>query len=34
VVIPNCGHWVPEEAPEALLASLNGFLAPYRIGAI
>jgi len=30
VVIPNTGHWVAEEAPEQLLASLIPFLAPYR----
>ena len=29
VVIPGAGHWVAEEAPEALLDSLTGFLAPY-----
>ena len=32
VVIPNCGHWVAEEAPKAMLAVLTGFLAPYRNG--
>jgi pimeloyl-ACP methyl ester carboxylesterase len=30
VVIPGAGHWVAEQAPEALLAALTGFLAPYR----
>ncbi|WP_231929517.1 alpha/beta fold hydrolase [Micromonospora inositola] len=30
VVIPNCGHWVAEEAPEEMLAALTTFLAPYR----
>ena len=30
VVIPGCGHWVAEEAPEQLLAALTPFLAPYR----
>jgi pimeloyl-ACP methyl ester carboxylesterase len=30
VVIPNCGHWVAEEAPEEMLAALTAFLAPYR----
>jgi pimeloyl-ACP methyl ester carboxylesterase len=32
VVIPGIGHWVAEEAPEALLAALTPFLAPYRDG--
>jgi hypothetical protein len=30
VVLPDCGHWVAEQAPEALLAALTDFLAPYR----
>ena len=30
VVLPDCGHWVAEQAPEALLAALTAFLAPYR----
>ena len=30
VVIPDCGHWVAEEAPDALLAALTPFFAPYR----
>jgi len=30
VVIPGAGHWVAEQAPEALLAALTKFLAPYR----
>lgn len=29
-VIPGSGHWVAEEAPDALLAALAPFLAPYR----
>jgi hypothetical protein len=29
-VIPGAGHWVAEQAPEALLAALTTFLAPYR----
>jgi len=29
-VIPNCGHFVPEETPDALLALLTPFLEPYR----
>ena len=32
LVIPGCGHWVAEQAPEELLAALTGFLAPYRGG--
>ncbi len=31
VVVPG-GHWVAEQAPEALLAALTAFLAPYRSG--
>jgi len=30
LVIPNCGHWLAEQAPEPLIASLAAFLAPYR----
>jgi pimeloyl-ACP methyl ester carboxylesterase len=30
VVIPGAGHWVAEQAPEAMLAALTEFLAPYR----
>jgi pimeloyl-ACP methyl ester carboxylesterase len=30
LVIPDCGHWVAEQAPEELLAALTAFLAPYR----
>jgi pimeloyl-ACP methyl ester carboxylesterase len=30
VVLPGAGHWVAEQAPEALLAALTKFLAPYR----
>ena len=30
VVIPGAGHWVAEQAPEELLATLTAFLAPYR----
>jgi pimeloyl-ACP methyl ester carboxylesterase len=29
-VIPNSGHFVAEENPDALLAALTAFLAPYR----
>ena len=32
LVIPDCAHWVAEQAPEALLAALAAFLAPYRQG--
>ncbi len=32
VIIPGAGHWVAEEAPEAVLAALTEFLAPYRDG--
>jgi pimeloyl-ACP methyl ester carboxylesterase len=30
VVLQDSGHWVAEQAPEALLEALTGFLAPYR----
>ena len=30
VVLPGSGHWVAEQAPDALLAALGEFLAPYR----
>jgi pimeloyl-ACP methyl ester carboxylesterase len=30
VVVPDCGHFVAEESPEAMLAALGDFLAPYR----
>ena len=32
VVIPGSGHWLAEEAPDAFLAALTAFLAPYRDG--
>jgi pimeloyl-ACP methyl ester carboxylesterase len=32
MVIPGCGHWVAEQAPEELLAALTAFLGPYRNG--
>ena len=32
VVLPGAAHWVAEQAPEALLAALTAFLAPYRNG--
>ena len=31
-VIPGAGHWVAEQAPESLLATLVPFLEPYRTG--
>lgn len=30
LVIPDCGHWLAEEAPEEMLTALTTFLAPYR----
>jgi pimeloyl-ACP methyl ester carboxylesterase len=30
VMLPGAAHWVAEQAPEALLAVLTEFLAPYR----
>jgi pimeloyl-ACP methyl ester carboxylesterase len=33
VVLPGVGHFVAEEAPDAVLAALTGFLQPYRDGA-
>jgi pimeloyl-ACP methyl ester carboxylesterase len=30
LVIPGAGHFVAEEAPDAVLAGLTKFLAPYR----
>jgi pimeloyl-ACP methyl ester carboxylesterase len=32
VVLPGCGHWVAEQAPDQLLTALTAFLAPYRDG--
>ncbi len=29
LIIPDCGHWLAEEAPEQMLAALTAFLAPY-----
>jgi pimeloyl-ACP methyl ester carboxylesterase len=34
VVIPDCGHWVAEQAPDQLLAALTEFLAPFRDGLV
>ncbi|MEU4091723.1 alpha/beta hydrolase [Streptomyces sp. NPDC026673] len=33
LVVPDAGHWLPEEAPEEMLAALTAFLAPYRVAA-
>jgi pimeloyl-ACP methyl ester carboxylesterase len=33
VVLPGAAHWVAEQAPDELLATLSEFLAPYREGA-
>jgi len=30
LVIPDCAHWVAEQAPDALVAAVSTFLAPYR----
>jgi len=30
VVLAGSGHWVAEQAPEQMLATLTAFLAPYR----
>ncbi len=30
VVLPGCGHFPAEEAPQDMLAVLTDFLAPYR----
>jgi pimeloyl-ACP methyl ester carboxylesterase len=30
LVLPDCGHWLAEQAPDALLAALAEFLSPYR----
>ncbi|MFE6049203.1 alpha/beta fold hydrolase [Kitasatospora sp. NPDC056446] len=32
LVLPGCGHYPAEEAPEAVLRALTAFLAPYREG--
>ncbi len=34
VVLQGSGHWVAEQAPDALLEALTGFLAPYREAAL
>jgi pimeloyl-ACP methyl ester carboxylesterase len=30
LVIPNIGHWLAEQAPDAMVAALSEFLGPYR----
>src|SRR5262249_37431486 len=30
LVIPGAGHWLAEQAPDAVVAALSDFLAPYR----
>ena len=32
LVLADRGHWVAEQAPQALLDALTAFLAPYRDG--
>ncbi|MFI1767351.1 alpha/beta fold hydrolase [Streptomyces sp. NPDC020800] len=32
IVLPECGHYPAEEAPEAMLSALTAFLSPYRDG--
>jgi pimeloyl-ACP methyl ester carboxylesterase len=32
VVFPECGHWLAEQVPDALVAALTEFLAAYRDG--
>lgn len=32
IVLPDCGHFPAEEAPQDMLAALTEFLAPYRTG--
>ena len=34
LVIPGAGHFIAEEAPDAVLTALTAFLAPYRDAAI
>jgi pimeloyl-ACP methyl ester carboxylesterase len=31
LVIPDCGHWLAEQAPDAMLTALTEFLAPYEV---
>ena len=32
LVLPDCGHYPAEEAPQEVLGALTEFLAPYRDG--
>jgi pimeloyl-ACP methyl ester carboxylesterase len=32
LVVPGIGHWLAEQAPEAIIAALSDFLGPYRDG--
>ena len=32
LVIPGSGHWLAEQAPDAMTVALTEFLAPYRDG--
>jgi pimeloyl-ACP methyl ester carboxylesterase len=32
VIFPECGHWLAEQVPDAMVATLSEFLAPYRAG--
>jgi len=32
LVVPNCGHYVPEEAPAIVLAKLRRVLSPQGFG--
>jgi pimeloyl-ACP methyl ester carboxylesterase len=34
LVIPDCGHWLAEQAPESMLTAVTRFLAPYREGPV
>lgn len=34
LVIPECGHWLAEQAPDQLLSALTAFLAPFRDGVV
>jgi pimeloyl-ACP methyl ester carboxylesterase len=34
LVIPDCGHWLAEQAPEAMVAALTAFLSEDREGPI
>jgi len=34
LVIPDCGHWLAEQAPESMLTAVARFLAPYHDGLV